>query len=76
MTVFEEVKSILAERLEIDVGKITEKSSFVELQIDSLDTYEMLYEVEQRFQVAIDDSMAQQLTTVGKLVEYIEKAKN
>jgi acyl carrier protein len=76
MTVFEEVKSILSEKLEIEAEKITEKSTFVELQIDSLDTYEMLYEVEQRFQVAIDDSVAQQLTTVGKLVEYIEKAKN
>ncbi len=71
--IFDKIKPIIAERLSIDESKITEKSSFIEdLGADSLDTVELIMQLEEAFDIQIPDEDAEKLTTVGDVIKYIE----
>jgi acyl carrier protein len=72
--VFDKVKSIIAERLSTDESKITENSSFIEdLGADSLDTVELIMQLEEAFNIQIPDEDAEKISTVGDAVKYIEE---
>jgi acyl carrier protein len=74
--IFDKVKSIIAERLSIDESKITLESSFIEdLGADSLDTVELIMQLEEAFDMQIPDEDAEKLTTVGDAIKYIESHK-
>ena len=71
--VFEKVKAIVAETLNVDPDKITLETSLVEdLGADSLDAVELIMALESEFGLEIDDDSAQQAKTIGELVAYIE----
>ena len=71
--IFDKVKSIIAERLSVDENKITQDSSFIEdLGADSLDTVELIMQLEEAFDMQIPDEDAEKLTTVGDAIKYIE----
>ena len=72
--VFEKVKKLLAESLNIDdPSKITMESNIVQdLGADSLDMVEMLMALEDNFGLTVPDEMANELVTVGAIVKYIE----
>lgn len=70
---FELVKSIIVELLSIDEAKITPEARFREdLEADSLDLVELIMAFEEKFGGEISDEEAQQLTTVGDVVKYID----
>ncbi|MCW6037921.1 acyl carrier protein [Spirulina subsalsa FACHB-351] len=71
--VFEKVKKIVMEQLEIDdEGKITPEASFAnDLNADSLDTVELVMALEEEFDIEIPDEVAEQIDTVGKAVDHI-----
>jgi acyl carrier protein len=70
--VLELVRSHLAEELEVDVAKISEQTRFKEdLDADSLDLYELVMELEDRYAVAISEQQAAQIETVGDAVEFV-----
>jgi acyl carrier protein len=72
--VFDKVKSIIAERLSIDESKVTESSSFIEdLGADSLDTVELIMQLEDAFGIQIPDEDAEKISTVGDAVKYIDE---
>ena len=72
--IFDEVKKLLVDRLGVDEDKITEETSFTEdLGADSLDSIELVMELEDAFDKEISDDDAQQLTTVGSVINYIEE---
>ena len=72
--IFDKVRSVIAERLSIDESKITESSSFIEdLGADSLDTVELIMQLEEAFDMQIPDEDAEKLTTVGDAIKYIEE---
>ena len=68
--VLEKVKEMLAEKLGISEEEITEDVKFSELGLDSLDTAEMLMNIEAEFGVSIEPDAS--LNTVGAIVEKLE----
>lgn len=72
--VFERVKEIIVEQLDVDEDKVTMEASFREdLEADSLDVVELVMELEDEFGLEIADEEAEKIVTVGDAVEYIEK---
>ena len=70
--VFEKVKKIIAEKLDIEEDKITMEASFrQDLGADSLDTYELIYALEEEMGIQIPDEKANEFETVGNAVEFI-----
>lgn len=69
--VFEAIAELIAERNDCDVSEITMDSTFKELGIDSLDTVEMLMNLEDKIGKEIE--LEQKVETVGDLVRYIEE---
>jgi len=70
--IFEKVKKIVIEQLEVDEDKVTPEASFAnDLGADSLDTVELVMALEEEFDIEIPDEAAEQIDTVGKAVEHI-----
>lgn len=69
--VFEAVAELLAERLECEVSEIKMESTFHDLGIDSLDTVDLLMELEDKLNISIE--LTEKVETVGDLVTFIEK---
>lgn len=73
---FEEIKAIVAENLGVDPDKITKESSFQnDLEADSLDLFEMVMALEEKFGVEIPSEDLEQLQTVSDVMGYIEAHK-
>jgi len=75
---FNKIRKLIAEKLEIDESKITLDSSFRgDLGADSLDTYELVYAIEEELGVSIPDDKANEFETVRDAYEFIkaEQAK-
>jgi len=74
MSAFEDIKAIIVEVLGVDPDEVTPEASFREdLEADSLDLVELIMAFEDKFGAEIPDDDAQQITTVGKAVAYVEK---
>lgn len=72
--IFEKVKKILVEQINIDPSKVTPDAKFREdLGADSLDLVELIMTFEDEFGGQISDDDAQKITSVGEAVAYLEK---
>ena len=70
----EKVIQIVGEQLSVDKTEISRETSFVnDLNADSLDTVELVMELEDEFDLTIPDEEAEKLKTVGEAVDYIQK---
>ncbi|SMB94820.1 acyl carrier protein [Thermanaeromonas toyohensis ToBE] len=72
-SIFNKVRSIVAEQLGVDEEEITPNTSFEDLNADSLDIVELIMALEEEFDIEIPDEDAEKLTTVGAAVEYIRE---
>jgi len=69
----ERVNKIIVDKLGVDESEITKEASFTnDLGADSLDTVELIMEFEKEFDLSIPDEQAENITTVGQAVEYLE----
>lgn len=68
--VFEAIAELVAERVEKDVSEITMDSKFQDLGIDSLDTVELMMNLEDKLGIEVE--LDQKVETVGDLVAFIE----
>ena len=72
--VFEKIRKILSDQLEIDEESITMESDLVEdLKADSLAIVELIMDLEQEFDMDIPDEELPKVTTVKDVASYIEK---
>ncbi len=72
----ERVIDIVAEQLGVDKEKVTPSTNFIsDLGADSLDTVELVMELEEEFDINIPDDAAEKIQTVGQAIDFIEKAK-
>ena len=70
---FVRIQKLIADKLEIDEGKITLDSSFRnDLGADSLDTYELVYAIEEELGVSIPDEKANEFETVRDAYDFIK----
>lgn len=73
-SVQERVIDIVAEQLGVDKEKVTPETSFVnDLGADSLDTVELVMELEEEFDINIPDDAAEKIQTVGQAIDHIEQ---
>ena len=68
--VFQAIAELIAERNDSDPAEVTRDTRFQDVGIDSLDTVEMLMNLEDKIGVEIE--LSQKVETVGDLVRYIE----
>ncbi|MAP95023.1 MAG: acyl carrier protein [Ponticaulis sp.] len=74
--VFERVKKIVVENLEVEADKVTEAASFIDdLGADSLDLVELVMAFEEEFGVEIEDEVQENIRTVGDAVTEIKKTQ-
>ena len=77
-TIYERVKSIVADKLGVDEAEVTEDSSFVEnFNADSLDLVELIMAFEEEFstadqQLEISDEEAGNIATIRDAVAYLK----
>lgn len=69
----EKVKEIIEEKLNLEGADITAETRFKEdLEVDSLDLFELVMALEEEFGTEIPTEELAKLTTVGSVIEYIE----
>ncbi len=70
----EKVIQIVSEQMSVDKKELSRETSFVnDLNADSLDTVELVMELEDEFDMTIPDEDAEKLKTVGEAIEFIQK---
>jgi acyl carrier protein len=70
------VIDIVAQQLGVEKDKITRDTHFVnDLGADSLDTVELVMELEEEFNVNIPEDAAEKIQRVGEAISFIEKAQ-
>lgn len=66
------VKAIIVDKLGVDESEVTPTASFTnDLGADSLDTVELIMELEKEFGMSIPDDQAEKISTVQDAVDYI-----
>ena len=67
--VFQAIAELIAERNDTDPAEVTRDTRFQDVGIDSLDTVEMLMNLEDKIGVEVE--LSQKVETVGELVNYV-----
>ena len=72
--VFEKIRNILSEQLDVNADDITLESNIAEdLGADSLDIVDILMSIEDEFGVEVPDEAVEKVKTVGDIVTYLEE---
>jgi acyl carrier protein len=72
MAIFDDVKEVVVEQLNVNPDEVTLEANFVEdLGADSLDVVELVMALEEKFEIEIPDSDAEGIQSVKDVVDYI-----
>ena len=75
--VFEKLKKVIADALNVDPEEITMETTFVDdLGADSLDVFQIIMGIEEEFDIEIPAEDAEKITTVEEAVNLIKNAAN
>jgi acyl carrier protein len=76
MAIFDEVKEVVVEQLNVSPDEVKEDSKFADdLGADSLDVVELVMSLEEKFDIEIPDDEAENIETVADAIKFIENAK-
>ena len=68
------VKAIIVEKFGVSESEVTNEASFTnDLGADSLDTVELIMEIEDEFGISIPDDLAEKISTVGDAIKFVEE---
>ena len=71
----QKVKSTIVDKLGVEESEVVNEASFTnDLGADSLDTVELIMEFEKEFDIQIPDDQAENISTVGQAISYIENS--
>jgi acyl carrier protein len=74
MDIFEKLKEIIVQELNVTPEQVTMEAKFQEdLGADSLDVVELVMKIEEEFGIEVPDEDAEKIRTVGDAVKYIEE---
>lgn len=73
---FDEIKEILADQLEVSVDDIELSSSLSDLGADSLDAIDIVMTIEDQYGIEVPDSVIENMKTVEDIVTFIESNIN
>ena len=77
LPIFEKLKKVIAEVLNVDPEEITMDTTFTDdLGADSLDVFQIIMGIEEEFDIEIPAEEAEKISTVEEAVELIKNAKN
>lgn len=72
--IFEKIRAILADQLDIDEDRITMDSNLAEdFDADSLDVMDVIMSLEEEFGIEVPDEAMAELQTVGDVVRFVEE---
>lgn len=70
----QKVKQIIIDKLGVEESEVTPEASFTnDLGADSLDTVELIMEFEKEFNISIPDDQAENISTVGQAISFLEQ---
>ncbi len=73
MNVEEKVREVIAEKLNVELSQVSDNASFAnDLGADSLDTVEILMELEKQFDVRIPEEETEKISTVGDAIKAFQ----
>ncbi len=73
----EKIIDIIVNKLGVERETVVDSASFTnDLGADSLDTVELIMEFEREFEINIPDNQAENISTVGEAVKFVEEAVN
>nr|WP_278679334.1 acyl carrier protein [Clostridium paraputrificum] len=72
--IIEEIKKVICEQLEVEQEEVTMDTTFEDLGADSLDLFQVVIEIEERYGIQLED--AESIKSVRDAVEYVEKKVN
>ena len=70
--IFEEIKEVICEQLEVEPEKVTLETTFEELGADSLDLFQVVIEIEDKYGIQLEN--AEKIKTVKDAVDYVTEA--
>lgn len=72
--IFEEIKKVICEQLEVEPEEVTMDTTFEDLGADSLDLFQVVIEIEERYGIQLEE--AESIKSIRDAVEYVEKKVN
>jgi len=69
----EEIKAVMAKSLRVPLGKLTDETSLFDLDVDSIDVFEMICEFEDKYRVKIPNERASDFVVVGDAIKALRQ---
>ncbi|GAA0069509.1 acyl carrier protein [Clostridium sardiniense] len=72
--IFEGIREVVCEQLGVEESEVTLETTFEDLGADSLDLFQVVIEIEEKFGIQLED--AENIKSIKDAVDYVEKKKN
>ena len=72
--IFEEIKKVICEQLEVEPEEVTMDTTFEDLGADSLDLFQVVIEIEDKYGIQLEN--AERIKTVKDAVDYVTEVTN
>ena len=67
------VMSVIAEQLGVSESNLSAEASFADLNADSLELFQIIMALEEKFEIEFDNDRAEGIKTVGDVLDYIKE---